>query len=64
MRDRFSAYLAQSNKNFSIKFPATLACAVTLWYLSHSWFCLVPLGFAVIEAMAKLYEIRQRKKSD
>ena len=64
MRDRFSAYLAQSNKNFFIRFPATLACAAALWYLSHSLLCLVPLAFAVIEALAKLYEIWRRKKSD
>lgn len=61
MWTRFSAYFAASNRTFACSFPAAVVLAAALYYLSASWFWLVPAVTAVIEAMAKIVEIWHRK---
>ena len=61
MRSRFAAYFAASNKMFAMTFPAVVVLAAALWTTSDSWFWVVPAVVAVIEAVAKAFEIWTRK---
>ena len=62
MWTRFAAYFAASNRTFAYSFPSTVVLAAALYYLSASWLWLVPAVTAVIEAIAKALEIRNRKQ--
>ncbi len=63
MRTRLSAYFAVSNRTFAYSFPAAVVLAVALYYLSASWFWLVPAVTAVIEAIAKAVDIWNRRQA-
>ena len=62
MKARFAAYFAASNQTFAYSFPSTVVLAAALYYLSASWLWLLPAVTAVIEAMAKAFEIWTRKQ--
>ena len=62
MWTKLAAYRDLSNRTFASNFPLAILCAVSLRYLSDSFFWVVPAIAAVIEAMVKGYEIWKLKQ--